>query len=151
MRKKRKIGEYGDVGCTQCMGKAYPTREQPDDEWLLRVQCTSCGTIKTWDLREKPTIEAEIFGKDDVRGRNQKGIMEEIELPWWDEEEIEEECPFAVENPQYPYEGYVTPHMCLLKPKLKLICDEETEKGCRLYEAIMEDERLKRFLQEWIE
>ncbi len=80
---KRKIGEYGFVRCTQCSGAAYPTKKQPEDIELLRVQCSSCGGPRTWNLKEKLTIEAEIFGKDDVKGRTQKEIMEEIELPWW--------------------------------------------------------------------
>ena len=78
-----KIGEYGAVICTQCSGKAYPLplNEQPDDEYLLAVRCTSCGTIKVWDLKEKPQVEEEIFG--DIKGRTQKEILNNIELPWW--------------------------------------------------------------------
>lgn len=68
------------VRCTQCSGRAYPSKEQPTEPNLLRVVCTSCGTPKTWDLHDKPQVEEEILGE--ARGRTQKEIMSEIELPW---------------------------------------------------------------------
>lgn len=68
------------IRCTQCGGRAYPTENQPDENHLLRIVCTSCASPRTWDLNERPHIEHEIFGE--MRGRKQKEIMEEIELPW---------------------------------------------------------------------
>ena len=58
---------------------------------------------------------------------------------------------FATKNPLYPYEGYVTETMCLIKPKMKMICDKETSKGCELYNAMKENESLRKFLEGWME
>ena len=63
---------------------------------------------------------------------------------------MENDCIFAINNPHYPYEGYVTKSMCLLKPTLELICDKETNKGCELYNAMKENEVLENFLKNWI-
>lgn len=49
---------------------------------------------------------------------------------------MKSDCIFAMKNPSYPYEGCVTETMCLIKPKLKMICDKETNKGCELYNAV---------------
>lgn len=58
---------------------------------------------------------------------------------------------FATKNPSYPYEGCITETMCLLKPKMKMICDKETDKGCELYNAMKENESLRKFLEGWME
>ena len=73
----------GEVICTECGGRAYPlpAKEQTDNPYLIKVRCTSCGAIKTWNLREKPQVEKEICG--DVKGRTWMQILQEVKLPWW--------------------------------------------------------------------
>ena len=62
-----------------------------------------------------------------------------------------DECPYAVHNPDYPYEGFMTKHKCLIKKVNPGICDQETEKGCRLFKYIQEDEELKELLAGWMD
>ena len=62
-----------------------------------------------------------------------------------------EDCPCARINPDYPYEGMMTRHNCILKKKMRGICDQETSKGCKLFEHMQKDKILKEFINSWIE
>lgn len=61
-----------------------------------------------------------------------------------------ENCPWARLNRDYPYEGMVTEHACILKPcGGGVICDGETPKGCPLLKAMTERPELLEQQQEW--
>jgi len=62
-----------------------------------------------------------------------------------------EDCPCARPNEHYPYEGFMTRHKCALKVNRSGICDQETVNGCRLFERMQEDEKLREFIQGWME
>ena len=54
--------------------------------------------------------------------------------------ETVDDCPCARLNPDYPYEGFMTKHMCVLKQKMKGVCEQETSKGCFLFYHMKVDE-----------
>ena len=62
-----------------------------------------------------------------------------------------EDCPCAELNPNYPHEGYMTRHVCRLKPECWSVCDGETKNGCVLFEAMLSDSKLLNFIKEWME
>ena len=62
-----------------------------------------------------------------------------------------EECPCAKINEDYPYEGFMTKHKCILKIKMSGACDQETIKGCRLFECMQDDSELRDFIRNWME
>jgi hypothetical protein len=58
-----------------------------------------------------------------------------------------DDCPCAELNEHYPYEGNMTRHKCLLKKSMRYVCDQETTKGCCLFEHMQMSEDLKEFIQ----
>jgi hypothetical protein len=61
--------------------------------------------------------------------------------------EMVKECPCAVRNPNYPYEGMVTKHNCILGKNKNNNCDQETTEKCKLFEYMQDDEDLKEFIR----
>ena len=58
-----------------------------------------------------------------------------------------EDCPCSKLNEHYPYEGNMTKHKCLIA-QIDNICDGETAEGCSLFEAMKENEDLRKLLQD---